>query len=221
MCASDFARTPQNQVRQKPGRAHYDRDTIYSILDEALSCHVGFVHIGQPYAIPTIHGRDGDVLYFHGGRGSRLLAHMQTGQPVCITATLLDGIVLARSVFHHSMNYRSAMLFGVGAVVDSLAEKFHALEVITNHVVPDRWADARKPTEKELGATAVVRVNILNASAKIRTGPPVDDPEDWQLPVWAGVLPLGLHALSPEADPALAEGIPVPSYVSAYSRSSP
>lgn len=208
-----FPKTKRNQVRRLPKRAEYRSDVIYKIVDEALICHVGFAQDGQPFVIPTIHTRLGDTIYLHGATHSRMLKHIQEGNPLCIEFTLLDGIVFARSVFHSSMNYRSAVLFGTGRLVDSDEEKLRALEAIIKHVAPGRWEQARKPNQKELASTTVVAIQIESASAKIRTGLPVDDEEDYQLPVWAGVLPLQLQALEPVADPRLPEGIPVPEYI--------
>lgn len=215
-----FAKTAQNKVRRMPERGHYDRETIYPIIDEALICHVGFVADDQPFVIPTIHARHEDIIYLHGAKASRLLKHVQAGNPICITITLLDGIVFARSVFHSSMNYRSVVLFGSGQVVESDGEKLAALEVLTEHLASGRWADARQPTQKELDSTTVVAVAIENASAKIRTGPPGDEDEDYALPIWAGVLPLPPQALAPIDDPWLSAGIVVPEYIRSYKRNS-
>ncbi len=210
---TDFPKTPLNHVRRIAERGQYDTATIYPIIDEAKICHVGFSIDGQPYVIPTIHAREGDTLYLHGAKASRLLKHIEEGHPVCITITLLDGLVLARSVFHSSMNYRSAMIFGCGMVVEDEQAKLRALEVLTNHLAAGRWDDARKPTPKELNATTVVAISIESASAKIRVGPPSDDEEDYALPIWAGVLPLRQQALDLIPDPKLNDGIPVPEYL--------
>jgi uncharacterized protein len=213
-----FAKTAQNKVRRMPERGHYDRETIYPIIDEALICHVGFVTDEQPFVIPTIHARHEDILYLHGAKASRLLKHVQAGHPICITITLLDGIVFARSVFHSSMNYRSVVLFGSGQVLENDAEKLVAMEILTEHIARGRWADARQPTQKELDSTTVVAVPIASASAKIRTGPPGDDEEDYALPIWAGVLPLPPQPLAPIDDPRLSDGIAAPEYITRYSR---
>jgi hypothetical protein len=209
----EFPKTKRNQVRRLPKRAEYRKEAIFKIIDEALICHVGFEQQGQPFVIPTIHTRWEDTIYLHGATLSRMLQHIRAGNPLCVEITLLDGIVFARSVFHSSMNYRSVVLFGTGRLVDTDDEKLRALEALIKHVVPGRWEEARKPNQKELASTTVVAIHIDSASAKIRTGPPVDDEEDYQLPVWAGVLPLQLQALEPIADARLEEGISVPKYV--------
>ncbi len=205
--------TELNKVRRLPKRAHYDRETIYRIVDEALVCDIGFAEGDQPFVIPTLHARVGDTLYFHGAPASRLIRHMAAGQPVCLAFTLLDGLVFARAAFHHSVNYRSAVLFGTGRLVKSDEERLAALEALTEHLAPGRWAEVRPPNPRELDVTAVVAVSIERASAKVRTGPPSDDEEDYALPVWAGVLPLGLRARSPVADPKLSPGIALPDCV--------
>ena len=212
----EFAQEEHNRVRRLPARGAYDKATIYAIVDAAPTCHVGFAVDGWPYVIPTIHARVDDTVFFHGAKASRLLKHMKAGRPLCVTVTHLDGLVLARSVFHHSMNYRSAMLFGRGEIVTDADAKWAALEAITEHVLPGRWADARRPTAKEMQATTVVAMAIESASAKTRSGPPGDDEEDYALPVWAGVLPLQVQALPLEADPRLRAGIEVPDYVAHY-----
>lgn len=213
-----FAKTAQNKVRRMPERGHYDRETIYPIIDEALICHVGFVADDQPFVIPTIHARHEDTIYLHGAKASRLLKQVQAGNPICITITLLDGIVFARSVFHSSMNYRSVVLFGKGQVLETDDEKLAALEVLTEHIARGRWMDARQPSQKELDSTTVVAVPIESASAKIRTGPPGDEDEDYALPVWAGVLPLPSQPLAQLDDPQLRAGITAPDYITRYSR---
>lgn len=215
-----FPKTQQNKVRRLPQRGHYDKDTVYAIVDEALICHVGFVDDDQPYVIPTIHARDEDTLYLHGAPASRLLKQAAAGQPLSIAVTLLDGIVFARSVFHHSMNYRSVVLFGHGRILESDADKLRALRVLTERIARGRWDDARQPTQQELDATTVVAVAIENASAKSRSGPPVDDEEDYALPIWAGVLPLAQQAAAPVDDPKLKASIAVPEYVCEYRRKS-
>ena len=213
-----FEKTEQNRVRRVAQRGHYDKETIYPIIDEALICHVGIVQDGIPIVIPTIHARDGDKIILHGAKASRLLKHVAAGHSVCVTITFLDGLVLARSSFHHSMNYRSVVLFGTGRVVEDAQEKMRALEILSEHLTPGRWEDARKPNVKEMKATAVVELTIESASAKIRTGPPGDDDEDYQLPVWAGVLPMQQQILPPVADPKLNEGTMLPDYIVNYSR---
>jgi nitroimidazol reductase NimA-like FMN-containing flavoprotein (pyridoxamine 5'-phosphate oxidase superfamily) len=203
-------RTPQSRVGRLPDRGHYDRETIYPIVDEAPVCHVAFVEDGQPYVIPTLHARDGDAILLHGSVGSRLLRHLAAGNPASLAFTLVDGMVLARSVFHHSVNYRSAVVFGRGARVEGEAERLRALERLTERLAPGRWSEARLPNARELAATAVVRVAIEAASAKVRSGPPKDDEEDLALPVWAGVLPVALEFGEPVPDPSLRAGIAPP-----------
>lgn len=201
-----------------PKRGHYDRATVHAIIDEALVCHVAFAVDGVPTVIPTLHARRDDTLLLHGAKTSRLLQHVGAGNPVSIAITLIDGIVLARSVFHHSMNYRSVVLHGTGTLLESESEKLQALEAFAEHIARGRWADARRPTKKELKATSVVAVPIELAAAKIRTGPPLDDDEDYSLPIWAGVLPLALRPGTAIPDPRLGRGIDVPSYVRRYTR---
>jgi len=213
-----YPQIDRNRVRRLPARASYDAETIYPILDEALICHVGFVADGQPFVIPTIHARLGDTIVLHGAKASRLLKHAVTGEPLCITCTIVDGLVLARSVFHHSMNYRSAVVFGRGRLAESDEEKWAVLEAITEHVMPSRWSDARQPNEIEMNATSVVLVDIDEATAKVRTGPPGDDEEDYALPIWAGVLPTPIVPSTPVDDPRLGAGIGVPGYVDAFWR---
>jgi nitroimidazol reductase NimA-like FMN-containing flavoprotein (pyridoxamine 5'-phosphate oxidase superfamily) len=181
------------RVKREPQRARYDRETIEAILDEALVCHLGFEVDGQPYVIPTLHARVGDRLYVHGSAASRLLRHLAGGARVCVTVTLVDGLVLARSVFNHSVNYRSAVVFGTATLVED-AEKREALRALTEQLAPGRWDEARQPTEQELKATWILSLPIDEASAKVRTGPEEDEPEDLDLPVWAGVVPVHLAA---------------------------
>ncbi len=211
--------TARNRVRRIPKRGHYDRETVNAIIDEALICHVAFAMDGVPTVIPTLHARRGDSLLLHGAKTSRMLQHAAAGHELSIAITLVDGIVLARSVFHSSMNYRSVVIHGSGVVVDSEAEKLAALEVFSEQIARGRWADARKPTKKELKATTVISIPIDIAAAKIRTGPPLDDEEDYTLPVWAGVVPLTLKAGTAEPDPRLTPGLEVPSYLKRYRRS--
>jgi nitroimidazol reductase NimA-like FMN-containing flavoprotein (pyridoxamine 5'-phosphate oxidase superfamily) len=213
-----FTKTDRNRINRLPKRGHYDRETIYHILDEALICHVGFAEKGQPYVIPINFARVEDTIVLHGANASRLLKHIEAGHPVCVTATIVDGLVLARSVFHHSVNYRSVVLFGKGRAVEDEQEKLAALKAITEHLIPGRWGEARLPNHKELNATRVVSIKINEASAKVRIGPPVDEQEDYSLPVWAGVLPLQEIALSPIRDEPLPEDVPLPEYVAQYSR---
>jgi nitroimidazol reductase NimA-like FMN-containing flavoprotein (pyridoxamine 5'-phosphate oxidase superfamily) len=198
-----------------PKRGRYDRETIDAILDEALICHVGFVDDGFPVVTPTLHARTGDVLLLHGSSASRTLRQLGGGIEVCITATLIDGLVLARSAFHHSVNYRSAMLFGRAEEVTDPAEKESALEAFTEKLVPGRWADVRTPTAQELKGTSVLRFPLDEGSAKVREGPPLDDEEDYALDVWAGVVPLRLSAAAPVPDQRLAAGTELPPYLTA------
>jgi uncharacterized protein len=211
-----FPPTPRNQVKRLPKRGHYDRATIDPIIDAALICHVGFAQGEQPFVIPTLHAREGDDILLHGASTSRMIQHVATGAPVCITITHTDGIVLARSIFNHSINYRSAVLFGRGALVSDPDEKMDALERFTERLLPGRWADARPPSAQELKATGVVRVVIESASAKIRTGPPGDDADDVALPVWAGVLPLREAVGEPLPAPDMAQEIALPEYLRDY-----
>jgi nitroimidazol reductase NimA-like FMN-containing flavoprotein (pyridoxamine 5'-phosphate oxidase superfamily) len=199
-----------------PDRGQYDRSVINAILDEALICHAGFVVDGQPFVIPTIHTRVGDALYVHGSAASRMLRTLREGVDACVTVTILDGLVLARSAFHHSMNYRSAVVFGKAAAVTDDAEKVGVLEALVEHVCRGRSADVRKPSDLEIRQTLVLRIPIDEASAKIRTGPPLDDEEDYALPVWAGVLPLTLTPLEPLPDARSAAA--VPDYIANYRR---
>jgi nitroimidazol reductase NimA-like FMN-containing flavoprotein (pyridoxamine 5'-phosphate oxidase superfamily) len=203
----------RTEVSRHPERGVYDRPTIDQILDEALICHVGFVHEGNPFVIPTIHARDGDTLYLHGSPASRMLRGLSEGIEICVTVTLLDGLVLARSVYNHSMNYRSVVVLGRARLLSDPAEKLAALEAVVEHVVPGRWQDARQPNEKELAGTTVLAITLEEASAKIRSGPPKDFDADLDLPVWAGVVPLELAAGVPAADPLLQPGISAPGYL--------
>lgn len=212
--------TNRTKVKRLPDRGRYDRETIYAILDEAFICHVGFVVDGQPYVIPTGFARIGDDLYIHGSSASRMLRNLSMGIEMCATVTLIDGIVLARSAFHHSINYRSVVILGQAQLVDDSKEKNKALEAFTEHVVPGRWAEVRWPTEAELKATTVLKLPIEEASAKMRAGDPKDDEEDHAMNVWAGVVPLSITASVPIADSLLAERIEVPHYISNYSRRS-
>ncbi len=208
--------TPRTRMKRLPKRAVYDKQEIYGILDEALICHVGFAQNGHPFVIPTIQARIGDTLYIHGSTASRMLRTLGSGVPACVTVTLLDGLVLARSTFHHSMNYRSVVILGTLTKVDDPDEKRDALDAIVEHVVPGRSAEARGPNEQELKATTVISMEVTEASAKIRTGPPGDDDEDYTLPIWAGVVPLTIQAGTPEDDPLLSDGILVPDYLNTF-----
>jgi uncharacterized protein len=200
-------------VRRLPERAAYDRSVIDAILDEALTCHVGFVEGGQPYVIPTIHARDGDHLYLHGSAASRMLRTLAGGVPVCVTVTIQDGLVLARSAFHHSMNYRSVVILGTAVEIEDRSEKLHALETISEHMTPGRWDEVRRPNDREMRQTRILRIGLDEASAKIRSGGPKDDEEDLSDPVWAGVLPLRLLAQEPLTDRDSPPHVAVPDYV--------
>jgi uncharacterized protein len=213
-----LSRANHTRVRRLPKRGAYDRETIDAILDEGLVCHVGFLEEERPFVIPTLYGRVGDTVYVHGSAASRMLRTLAGGVPACLTVTLVDGLVLARSAFHHSVNYRSVVLFGTATLVEDTADKLRALEAFTEHMVPGRWQDVRTPTAQELKATSVLKMAIDEASAKVRTGPPVDDDEDYALPTWAGVLPLGLTAGTPAPDDRLREGAEPPAYVRKYRR---
>ena len=217
MSASDVPSTRTRVVRE-PQRAVYDREAVYRILDEAFTCHVGFVLDGQPFVIPTSYGRVGDTLYIHGSAASRMLRNLDQGIPVCVTVTLLDGLVLARSIFNHSMNYRSVVILGTAQVVQDPEEKLAALRSLSEHILPGRWAESRQPNEKELKATFVLRLPINEFSAKVRQGPPLDEEEDYAFRTWAGVVPLRITAQTPIADDRCDPGIPVPAYAGAYSR---
>jgi nitroimidazol reductase NimA-like FMN-containing flavoprotein (pyridoxamine 5'-phosphate oxidase superfamily) len=215
---SDFSPTERTQVKRLPKRGKYDSETVYKILDEAFVCHVGFVADGQPYVIPTNFGRVGDTLYLHGSAASRMLRTLSEGIPVCVTVTLVDGLVLARSAFHHSVNYRSVVILGTARLVSDPTEKMEALRLFTEHIVKGRWDEIRWPTEQELKGTTVLALPLEEVSAKVRVGGPVDDEEDYSLPVWAGVLPLTTTTNAPIPDTRLKEGTPVPNYISNYSR---
>lgn len=211
-----FPQTPQNTVKRLPQRGHYDRATIYPILDAAFVCHVAFVQEGQPFIIPTLYARQDDSMLLHGATTSRMLRHAESGGALSIAVTLVDGIVLARSVFHHSINYRSVVVFGHGRLIDAPDEKAAALAAFTEKLLPGRWDDARPPHPNESKATSVIAVEIESASAKIRSGGPGDDEEDLALPVWAGVLPIAPHYGAPIPDANLAPEIPLPDYLSDY-----
>jgi uncharacterized protein len=210
--------TPRTTVARQRDRGRYEREMINSIVDEALICHVGFSVDGQPYVIPMAHARIEDRLFIHGSVGSRMLKNMKAGVPVCVTVTLLDGLVLARSAFHHSMNYRSAVILGVAREVTDEQEKRSAFDALVNHVVPGRSADVRAADAQELKATSVLCLVIEEASAKVRRGPPIDAEEDYALDCWAGVLPMQLMPGHPVDDPRLEFGTPVPAGVAAYRR---
>ena len=205
--------TERSRLRRLPKRGSHEHAIVHAILDAGFLAHVGFQANGQVFVIPTLFGRDGDKLYLHGSAASRMLRELATRMPACVTVTLVDGLVLARSAFHHSMNYRSVVAFGSARKIEETAQKTRALRIISEHLMPGRWDDVRSPTQKELKATTVLEFSIEEASAKIRQGPPIDEDEDYSLPVWAGVLPLRLEAKMPIADPRLADGVTVPAYV--------
>lgn len=215
-----FEKTERTTLKRLPARGFYDRELVYSILDEGLICHVGFAVEGRPFVIPTGYARDGDQIYIHGSQASRMLRNLKNGIDVCVTVTVLDGLVLARSAFHHSMNYRSVVVFGKATTVDDPQDKVAALFAFSEHVIPGRWKDVREPTEQELRATTVLSLPLEEVSAKVRTGPPLDDEEDYELPIWAGVIPMNLAASNPIPDPRLKVSIEAPAYASAYKRQS-
>jgi uncharacterized protein len=206
------APSERTRVRREPDRGVYDRAAIDAILDEGLVCHLGFVQDGQPFVIPTLYGRVGDVVYVHGSSASRMLRTLEGGVDACLTVTLVDGIVLARSIFNHSINYRSVVVLGRAVPVEEAEEKLQALEAFSQRVLPGRWAEVRPPTAKELKATAILRLPLDEVSAKARTGPPHDYEDDLAVPVWAGVIPLSLQAGTPVPDPALAPGFEPPAW---------
>jgi uncharacterized protein len=216
---SDFlASTDRTHVVREPHRGAYDRETIYAILDEAFVCHVGFSVAGQPYVIPTMFARVGDSIYFHGSAASRMLRNLSQGLAVCLTATLSDGLVLARSVFNHSMNYRSVVALGKATLILSPQEKLEALHAFTEKILPGRWDDARQPNEKELKATSILKLPLTEASAKLRTGAVEDDAPDYELPVWAGLLPLQLAVGEPIRDERCDSRIALPDYLKNFTR---
>ncbi|HET9407411.1 MAG TPA: pyridoxamine 5'-phosphate oxidase family protein [Candidatus Sulfotelmatobacter sp.] len=213
-----YTPTTRTRVVREAERGVYDREAAYRVLDEGFLCHVGFAVDGQPFVIPTSYGRKDASLYIHGSAASRMLRQMKEGVPVCVTVTLLDGLVLARSVFNHSMNYRSVVVLGKATLVDDPQEKLAALRVLSEHIIPGRWDDARQPNERELKATSVLRIPIDEFSAKVRTGPPIDDEEDYSFPTWAGVLPFETRTGTPIDDARLTPQTKVPDYVRDYSR---
>jgi nitroimidazol reductase NimA-like FMN-containing flavoprotein (pyridoxamine 5'-phosphate oxidase superfamily) len=215
---TDFPKTEKSSIHRKPQRGHYDRETIYQIIDEALICHVGFVENGQPFVIPTNFARVDDTIILHGAPASRMLKHIEAGNPVCVETTIIDGLVLARSVFSHSVNYRSVVLFGTGRIVTDEQEKMDALKAVVEHLIPGRWDEARGPNPKEMNATTVISIKIDEASAKVRLGPVIDDDADYALPVWAGVLPIQETPLAPIPDQKMSAETPVPGYIANYKR---
>ncbi|MCU0238888.1 MAG: pyridoxamine 5'-phosphate oxidase family protein [Pyrinomonadaceae bacterium] len=208
-----FEQTPRNQVRRVAKRGKYDKETIYDILDKAFLCHISFVLDGQPFIIPTLYARVDDAIYIHGSHISRMLKHLETGEKICLAVTHVDGIVLARSAFHHSMNYRSAVIFGTGKLVESDEEKLIALKAISDNILQERWEDCREPNQKELNVTSVIKIEIETASAKIREGMPIDDDSDYNSSFWAGILPINQTFGEPIDDDKLADGIELPNYL--------
>jgi nitroimidazol reductase NimA-like FMN-containing flavoprotein (pyridoxamine 5'-phosphate oxidase superfamily) len=217
---SEYESTGRTRVRRKPGRGSYDRGLVDRILDEALICHLGFVEDGQPFVTPTIHARVGTKLYLHGSKASRTLQALEGGLDCCVTVTLVDGLVLARSAFHHSLNYRSAMIFGVARRVEDSEEKALALEAVVEHIAPGRSDDARPPSAEELDATEVVALELEEASAKVREGGPIDADADMDRSVWAGQLPLSIAPLQPVAEPDLSPDVELPAYLRDWHRPS-
>ena len=214
----EFPQTERTTLKRLPKRGVYDRQLVYGILDEGFICHVGFAVEGQPFVIPTGYARVDEQLFIHGSQVSRMLRTLSSGIDVCVAVTLVDGLVLARSAFHHSINYRSVVMFGRATIVDDREAKLAALFAFSEQVIPGRWNDVREPTEQELRATTVLSLPLVEVSAKVRTGPPIDDDEDYALNVWAGVLPLKIEAGAPISDPRLPETITPPSYTLKYSR---
>jgi nitroimidazol reductase NimA-like FMN-containing flavoprotein (pyridoxamine 5'-phosphate oxidase superfamily) len=213
-----YTPTPRTRLVREADRAVYDREVAYGILDEGFLCHVGFAMEGQPFVIPTSYGRKGDDLVIHGSAASRMLRQMKDGVPVCVTVTLLDGLVLARSIFNHSMNYRSVVVLGKATLVDQPEEKLEALRLLSEHIIPGRWVDVRQPNERELKATSVLRVPIEEFSAKVRQGPVIDDEEDYSFPTWAGIIPLEIKVGEPVDDARLLAHHVAPAYAIEYSR---
>jgi len=212
----ELVQTGKTKIKRVPQRGNYEPEMIYKILDQAFICHVGFIHEGNPVVIPTAYGRIGDKLYLHGSTKSRMMMTLEKGGEICVTVTIVDGLVLARSIFHHSMNYRSVVLFGKPQKVTSEKEKYQALKAFTNHIIPGRWEETRLPNKKELKSTMVVSMPLQEASAKIRTGPPLDDPKDYKLPIWAGVIPIRAQLLDALPDTKLSKDLTTPSSVISY-----
>jgi nitroimidazol reductase NimA-like FMN-containing flavoprotein (pyridoxamine 5'-phosphate oxidase superfamily) len=206
--SNSYTPTARTKVRRLSKRAVYDKAQVHEILDEGFLCHVGFSVEGQPYVIPTLYARAGELLYMHGSGASRMLKKLAEGIDMCVTVTLVDGYVLARSAFHHSMNYRSVTILGRARLVEELDEKLTALRLITDHVVPGRWDEVRGPNELEMRQTVVIAVPLEEVSAKVRVGPPADDEEDYQLPVWAGVVPIHTRLGTPVSDGRVVPGVP-------------
>jgi nitroimidazol reductase NimA-like FMN-containing flavoprotein (pyridoxamine 5'-phosphate oxidase superfamily) len=215
---SQFTPTERTRVKRLPDRGKYDAETVHKILDEGFVCHVGFVVDGQPFVIPTNYARVDETVYLHGSSASRMLKTLSGGVQMCVTVTLVDGLVLARSAFHHSVNYRSVVMLGKATLVEQPDEKMRALEAFTEHIVRGRWKDIRPPTDLEMKATTVLAMPLEEVSAKVRVGPPKDDAEDYSLPIWAGVLPLHTTPAAPVDDPKVLPGLRPPEYVLKYSR---
>jgi uncharacterized protein len=216
--ATEYERTKRTRVYRKPGRGSYDRDLVHSILDEALTCHVGFVQDEQPYVIPTIHAREGETLYLHGAKGNRMLNALLDGTPCCVTVTLLDELVLARAALHHSLNYRSVMVLGTAREVTEPEEKERALRAVVEHIAPGRADEIRGADETDMKSTRVLSIPIAEASAKVRTGPPLDEESDLDLPHWAGQLPLTSGTGDPIPAPDLVGALPIPEHVTNWKR---
>lgn len=214
--SENFTPTERTRVVREPNRGVYDREAIYKILDEGFVCHLGFSAEEQPFVIPTMYARVGENIYFHGSAASRTLRGLTGGIPVCVTITLIDGLVLARSVFNHSMNYRSVVALGKAELIEERLEKLAALKAFTEKILPGRWDDARQPNEKELQATKILKLALSEVSAKVRTGGVEDDPEDYALPVWAGIVPMRLIADAPVRDEKCNPELPLPSYLKVY-----
>src|SRR5688572_16056986 len=214
----ELPRTQRTTLKRLPQRGSFERQRINEILDEGFICHVAFALNGEPVVIPTGYARAGDELIIHGSQASRMLRQVGQGIDVCVNVTLIDGLVLARSAFHHSMNYRSVVIFGRARLIEDLEEKVSALTALSEHMIPGRWDEVRGPNDRELQLTTVLSIPLTEASAKVRTGPPVDDEEDYDLPVWAGIIPLQMVANEPIADPRLAPGMPTPTYAIDYNR---
>src|SRR5437016_7723475 len=215
---NELLQTQRTTLKRLPQRGTFDREVINSILDEGFVCHAGFCVAGRPFVIPTGYARDGERLYIHGSQASRMLRTLGQGIEVCVTVTLIDGLVLARSAFHHSMNCRSVVVFGRATVVDPPAAKLEALRALSEHMIPGRWDDVRAPNEREAQLTTVLSLSLNEASAKVRTGPPLDDEEDYELPIWAGVIPLRMVADAPIGDTRLPTNIDAPRYALDYKR---
>ena len=214
----DFTQTVRTKLKRLPNRGVFERSAVYRILDEGFICHVGFVVDGNPVVIPTGYARAGDQLLIHGSQASRMLRTLKEGFPACVTVTLVDGLVLARSAFHHSINYRSVVIFGTCSVIVDPVKKNEALRLLSEHIIAGRWDEVRPPTDAELSATTVLSLPLLEASAKVRTGPPIDDEEDYSLNVWAGVIPLTMEAGPPVPDQRLPAGVVVPDSARHYRR---